>query len=563
MSFNTTIRNLGRLREILGVLAKYGFEEVITNSTLRKFVPESKRISWVRGEKPVFKYTRWERIRMIAEELGPTFIKLAQVLSIRPDLLPHELIKEFEKLQDHVPPFPYSKVREIIKRETGKEIEELFDNFEENVLASASIGQVHRARLKSGEEVVVKVQRPEVRDMVEHDIAIMKEGVKMADRYLKKQGVLNAAEIIKTFERTMLKELDYNNEARNIEQFRNFYKDFKNFYIPRAYRNISTDKVMVIEFSQGCKINDVRQIREWGLDPKKIAENGINIYLTQIFEYGYFHADPHPGNVFVRRDGVICLIDFGMVGRLMSRDKYSFAGVFISLAMQDSKRMAANLKKLAISDEISDMRNFQYDINEIIEDYAYLDVAESNIGEMTARLQKLMFDYKISVPGSVFLIFRAFAILEGIGKQVHPHFNTYEYIKPYGKKLIEDQFSLKNIANEISFRAEQVNELMTAWPRDIKEIISKLRKGKLHLEIEHQGYGYLLKKLDSLTTRIAFSLIIAALLVSSSIVITVPFPDTMISPSYGIPYLSVAGIWIAGGLFILLIYSIIRRWKYK
>ena len=170
MSFNTTIRNLGRLREILGVLAKYGFEEIITNSTLRKFVPESKRVSWVRGEKPVFKYTRWERIRMIAEELGPTFIKFAQVLSIRPDLLPQELIMEFEKLQDNVPPFPYSEVREIIKKETGREIEDLFDNFEEKVLASASIGQVHRARLKTGEEVVVKVQRPGVREMVEHDI---------------------------------------------------------------------------------------------------------------------------------------------------------------------------------------------------------------------------------------------------------------------------------------------------------------------------------------------------------------------------------------------------------
>ena len=500
---------------------------------------------------------------MIAEELGPTFVKFAQVLSIRPDLLPQPLIHEFEKLQDRVPPFPFSQVREIIKKETGKEIEDLFDDFQETVLASASIGQVHRAKLKGGEEVVVKVQRPDVQEQVERDIAIMKEGVNMADRYLKKQGVLNADEIIKTFERTMLKELDYNNEARNIEQFRNFYNNHKNFYIPKAYRKFSTDKMLVIEYCKGCKINDVKQIREWGLEPKKIAENGINIYLTQIFEYGYFHADPHPGNVFVRQDGVICLIDFGMVGRLMTRDKYSFAGVFISLAQQDSKRMASNLKKLAISDEIEDMRNFQYDINEIIEDYSNLDVSESNIGEMTGRLQKLMYDYKISVPGSVFLIFRAFAILEGIGKQVHPHFNTYDFIKPYGKKLIEDQFSAKNIFNEASYRAEQLNDLLTAWPRDIKEIMGKIRKGKLHVEIEHQGYGYLLKKLDSLTNRISFSLMIASLLIASAIAMTVPFPPNMISPSYGIPYVSVGGLYGAAGLFVMLIYSIIRRRKFK
>ncbi len=563
MSFNSTIKNLGRLREIIQVLVKYGFEDIVTNSTLRKFVPESKRLTWLRDDKPVFEYTRWERIRMVAEELGPTFVKLAQVLSIRPDLLPQPLIQELEKLQDNVPPFPYSEVRKIIKKETGNELEDLFDDFQETVLASASIGQVHRAKLKTGEEVVVKVQRPDVRETVERDIAIMKEAVNMADRYLQKQGILNAQEIIKIFERTMLKELDYNNEARNIEQFRNFYRSYRNFYIPKVFRKTSTDKMLVIEYSSGCKINDVKQLREWGLDPKKIAENGINIYLTQIFEYGYFHADPHPGNVFVRKDGVICLIDFGMVGRLMSRDKYAFAGVFISLAQQDAKRMASNLKKLAITDEIEDMRNFQYDINEIIEDYAYLDVSESNIGEMTASLQKLMYDYKISVPGSVFLIFRAFAILEGIGKQVHPTFNTFEFIKPFGKKLIEDQFSAKNLVNEASFRAEQVNDLLTAWPRDIKEILGKIRKGKLHLEIEHQGYGYLLKKADSLTNRISFSLMISALLVASAIVMSIPFPPNMISPSYGIPYLSVAGLYAAGGLFLLLIYSIIRRRKYK
>lgn len=563
MSFNNTIRNLNRLREIIGVLMKYGFEDVVTNSTLRKFVPESKRLTWVRGDKPVFEYTRWERIRMIAEELGPTFVKFAQVLSIRPDLLPQPLIEQLEKLQDRVPPFPFSEVRNIIKLETGNELEDLFDDFQETVLASASIGQVHRARLKSGEEVVVKIQRPGVTDMVERDISILKEVVNMADRYLKKQGMLNAMEIVKTFERTMLKELDYNNEARNIEQFRNFYKNHRNFYIPKVYRNISTDKMLVIEYAKGCKINDVKQIREWGLDPKKIAENGINIYLTQIFEYGYFHADPHPGNVFVRQDGVICLIDFGMVGRLMTRDKYSFAGVFISLAQQDSKRMAANLKKLAISDEIEDMRNFQYDINEIIEDYAYLDVAESNIADMTASLQKLMYNYRISVPGSVFLIFRAFAILEGIGKQIHPSFNTFEFIKPYGKKLIENQFSAKNILNEVSFRAEQLNELLTVWPREIKEIIGKIRQGKLHIEIEHQGYGYLLKKLDSLTNRISFALIISSLLIASAITMSVPFPLNMISGKYGIPYLSLGGLYAASGLFFLLIYSIIRRRKYK
>lgn len=562
MLFNQTFRNLGRIREILGVLVKYGFEDLITNSTLRNFVSETRRHSWLRQEKPVFEYTRWERIRMIAEELGPTFVKLAQVLSIRPDMMPEPLIKEFEKLQDRVPPFPFEQARAIIEKELGCKIEDVFDDFTEKPLASASIGQVHKARLKTGQEVVVKVQRPEVAEIVERDLAIIKDLVQRADRYLKKQGVLNAPDVVRAFDRSISKELDYNNEARNIERFRNFYKGFKNFYIPRAYREFSTEKVLVIEYANGCKINDVVQLKAWGLDPRKVAENGMDIYLTQIFEFGLFHADPHPGNVMVRRDGVICLIDFGMTGQLMAKDKQSFAGIFVSMSQQDPKRMASHLKKLSISDNIEDMRAFQYDLNEIIEDFIGLDVSESSISEMVTRLQKVMFDYQIVVPGSIFLIFRAFAILEGIGKQVHPHFNTYEFIKPYGRKIIEEQFSPKNLLNEFTYRAEQLNDYVISFPRDVKELMTKLKKGKLHFEIEHQGYGYLLKKWDSLTNRIVITMLIASFLVGSAISMTADWGPDM-PRKYGIPMISYYGLFCAGILGIMLFYSVLRRRVYK
>ena len=562
MLFNNTFKNLGRTREIIAVLVKYGFEDVVTNSTLRNFVSESKRLTWIRQEKPVFEYTRWERIRMAAEELGPTFIKLAQVLSNRPDMLPEPLIKEFEKLQDNVPPFEFEKVRIIIKRETGQEIEDIFDDFGEKPLASASIGQVHRARLKSGEEVVVKIQRPDIRETIERDLSILHEAVNRADRYLKKQGVLNAKDVVRAFERSMLKELDYRNEARNIEKFRAFYRSYKNFYIPKAYREYSTENILIIEFAAGCKISNAAQLRKWGLSPEKVAENGMGIYLTQIFEYGYFHADPHPGNVLVRRDGVICLIDFGMVGQLMPKDKANFAGIFISIAQRDARQMANYMKRLSISDGIEDMRAFQYDLQELIEDYADLDVSESSIAEMVTRLQKIMYDYQIVVTGSVFLIFRAFAILEGIGKQIHPHFNTYDFIKPYGQKLLGSRLDPKNILNEVTYRIDQLSEFITGLPRDAKEITSKLKKGKIHFEIEHQGYGYLLKKLDSLTNRISLTVLIAALLIGSAISMTAEWGPE-IQRYYGIPSVSYWGLVIAGVLFLALLYSIVRRRKYK
>ncbi|MEX0813311.1 MAG: AarF/ABC1/UbiB kinase family protein [Chitinophagales bacterium] len=562
MFFNQTFKNIGRTREIIGVLVKYGFEDAITNTTLRNFITERKRLTWMRQNKPVFEYSRWERIRMVVEELGPTFVKLAQILSNRPDMLPQPLIDQLEKLQDHVPPFPIEEVRAIIKKELGKDLEHFFNDFNPVPLASASIGQVHKAQLKDGSEVVVKIQRPGVKDIIELDLGIMKDVVNRTERYLKKQGIINAGDVVSALERSMGKELDYRNESRNITRFRKLYGDYKNFYIPRSYKDLTSEKVMVIEFASGCKISDVRQLRAWGHDPRKVAENGMDIYLTQIFEYGIFHADPHPGNVLVRKDGVICLIDFGMVGQLNQNDKIAFANIFVAMANRDPRSMASSMKKLSIEDDITDMRAFEYDLNEIIEDYASLDISESSLADMIARLQKIMYDYQMRVPGGIFLIFRAMAILEGIGKQIHPNFNTYDFVKPYGVKLIKQQLMPKNIYNELSHRFNQFSALFGSIPVEIKSILQKTRKGKLHIEVELQGYGYLLKKMDSITNRISITLIIVALIIGSSIVTTADFSKEL-RIWYGMPMISVMGLSAAGFLFLILAYSIIRRRKYK
>lgn len=563
MIFNgSTFQNIKRIREIIGVLVKYGFEDVVTNSTLRNFVSEKGRISWKRQGQPVFQYTRWERIRMVCEELGPTFIKLAQVLSNRPDMLPAPLIEELEKLQDNVPPVPFEEIKATIERETGKQLEDVFQVFNEKPLATASIGQVHKARLISGKEVVVKIQRPGVKEMVYRDLAILTDGVNRADRYLKKQGILNAMDMVRSFERSMHKELDYRTEARNLERFRNLYKSYKNFIIPAAYREFSTEKLMVMEFVGGCKISDVAQLRAWGLDPRKVAENGMNIYLTQIFEFGIFHADPHPGNVLVRKDGVICLLDFGMVGTLMKKDKFSFAGIFVGMAERDPGKMANSMKALAIEHGITDMRQLEYDLNEIIEDFISLDVDESSIADMVERLQKVMFDHQIRVPGDIFLIFRAFAILEGIGKTIHPHFNTYDFIRPYGMKLMKEKYSPQNVWHDITQRVTQINAFMTSFPKDVREILDKTKKGKVHFEVELQGYGYLLKKMDSIANRMAITFLIVAFIVGSAITMTVDWGPEM-GLINGIPEISVYGLWCAGILMALLFYSIIRRRKYK
>ncbi|HHG84295.1 MAG TPA: AarF/ABC1/UbiB kinase family protein [Bacteroidetes bacterium] len=554
MQIKRTIQNIRRVRELISVLFKYGFEEVVTHSQLRRFVSRKRRIKWTRRGKPVFEYSRFERIRMAAEELGPTFVKLCQVLSNRPDIIPDGLIKEFEKLQSSVPPFPTEKAIATIEKESGKKISELFSYFEEKVLGSASIGQVHRARLITGEEVVVKVQRPGVRKQIESDLQIIKDIVTFGDNYFKKQGVLNAMEIVESFENIMQKELLYLTEARSMDQFRKFYKDNHTFYVPKPYKEFSTEKILIIEFVSGCKITDVEQLREWGLEPTEVAEAGMDVYLTQIFEYGYFHADPHPGNIIIQENGRIVLIDFGMVGKMMAQDKYAFAGVFIAMANSDAKQMAIQLRALSIEHDIRDMRRLEMELNDIIEDFAYLDVDESSIADISTRLQAIMYKHKMVVPGGVFLIFRALAILEGIGKTIHPHFNTMEKVKPFGRKLVMEQYSTKNLWKEFTFRGQSFYSFLSSFPYELKGILRKLRKGELQIEIEHLGRKSLLDKLDAVSNRLSLSLLSSALIVAASIIMTA---DPGYARGEGMPTISIVLFLMASGLGAFTLWSIL------
>lgn len=544
-----TFQNIRRIREILRVLFKYGFEEVISETALKSLVSERRRALWIRQERPVMEYSRWERIRMVAEELGPTYVKFAQVLSNRADLLPDELITEFEKLQSHVPPFPTDDARRIIEEELGSAIPNLFAYFEDVPIGSASIGQVHLARLTNGAEVVVKVQRPNVARLIQTDLEILKFLTEKTKDFLERVGITNVMDLVVAFERTMQKELDYNNEARNYDQFGTYYKNETTFYIPKAYRELTTSRVMVLERVRGCKITDTEKLALWGINPEKIAEEGMRIYLRQIFEHGYFHADPHPGNILVRPDGVICLIDFGMVGSLMDSDKQNFAGIFISMARRDARATAFYLRRLAVDDEIKDVRQLEYDLNEIIEDYASLQVSESNMAALATQLQKIMYENRMRVPGSIFLILRALAMLEGIGKVIAPNFQTMEFIKPFGVRLVADRFMPNKIVPELWNDSLEFWMLFKSLPIEGREIMRQLRKGRLKVQIEHHGFDPILEKMHRGANHLTLALITSALFLGSSLSLLAPMPHHTL----GMPTISFIG-------YILSILMAIRLW---
>lgn len=560
MSLSQTFKNLRRTREIVRVLMKYGFEDLVVNTSLRVFVPLRRRRNWLNEEKPVFETTRWERIRMATEELGATFVKGAQVMSNRPDLLPEELIEQFQRLQSNVKPFPFEQVKQTIEAETGKKMEELFEVFKEEPIGSASIGQVHKAKMLDGKDVVVKIQRPGVRDLVMTDLDILKIIAHQGEAYFEKQGITNVMDVVEAFEKSMMKEMDYTVEARNIQQFRTYYKDHTNFYVPKAYKEYSTMKVLVLEFVSGCKITDVKCLKEWGVSPADVAERGLNLYLDQIFEHGFFHADPHPGNILISKNGTINLIDFGMVGKLSKRDKRAFAGVMISMAQQDPRRMGEYLLKLATESKVTNVRELETDLNELIEDFALLDVSESNFAELALRLQAIIYKYKMRVPGGVFIILRALAILEGIGKAIHPSFNTYEFIKPYGRKLVMEEFSPKNLAFRFFNLAQNMASFSSSFPVDAKEIMHQMRKGSLRIEVAPKDYEPFMSRADMMLNRLMLTMIIVALILGGAIV-AVAFS---LNPTAGLPRLTWLG-WGVALFFILVLWRAMRvsRTKFK
>lgn len=552
MFLNSTVRNIKRIQQVISILLKYGFEDVVLSTNLRRFVSES----WKLRNRPITEYTRWERIRMVMEELGPTFIKFAQILSNRPDLLPASLIQEFEKLQDNAPPFDADTAKEIIERETGKSLSDLFSYFDNEPLGSASIGQVHRARLLNGEDVVVKIQRPHAKKQIKTDLSLMQDFVNLTENFIKESGILNPKEILETFEKSIKNELDYRIEARNIANFRQAYEDENRLYIPKPYKALTSSKVLVMEYVSGCKITDKERLESWGLDAKEVVKTGMDVYLKQIFELGYFHADPHPGNVLVKTDGTIVLLDFGMVGKLTRSQRYAFGSFLASMAKADATGMAVNIRRFSKDSEIEDPKDLEADLSELTEDFILYGDEDVQMSDITVRLQKIIYKYHLSVSGSIFLILRALTILEGIARQLHKDFDLLPLVKPYGAKLLKEQLKFSNISSDLYLSSTQITSLLYNLPMELKYILKKTRTGKLLLNIELIGKELFIKNAHYLITRLNLTLLICTLVLGSSI-ITASAGEHLVRNAWGIPYISIVGYIIA--FFLLMVLFIYRK----
>jgi len=544
------ISMLARYEKVFAVLIKYGFEDLLAHPPFNRILPQTNKLVPERNGKKVSEFTRYERIRLVCEELGTTYIKFAQIASNRPDLLPDGLIIELEKLQDQAPKVPLKDIYQALKDGLHRPLEELVEEFDEEPLARASMAQVHRAKLKGGKDVIIKVQRPGIRDLIHADIAIFRNLVSIIESYLPHYLVYQPAELLKMFEQSINEELSFNLEAKNLKQFQIMFAENHEVFIPKLYPELSSDTIICMEYVDGYKITDLTALRAFNITGEDLALRGIGLYFEQVFDHGFFHADPHPGNIFVLRDGRIAFIDFGMVGTIIESDKVHFAKILLSMYNQDVSGLKSSILKFSEGLTKEEEREFEYDVIYFLRQYSSVSIEDIDGDEVMRGLNALFFDYKIKIPANLLLLLKALIIIEGVGYRLNPDYDIIQNIGPYVNKLLAKRFDPKRITMQMMESFENTTTLVRDFPSDMRSIIKKVKDGKLHIEFEHKGLGPYTDSMATVINRLSFSLIIVALLISSSILIYAETP----------PFYKGVSLWGCIGIGIAILMALRLLW---
>jgi len=552
---NRNIRSIRRYRDILGILIKYGFGHVVEQLNLNYYLELGRRIVTFGGApREIERLSQPERMRLAMEELGPTFVKLGQLLSTRPDIIPKEYIAEFRKLQDMVPSFAFEEVRAQIQRELGSPAEELFSEISPVPIAAASIAQVHRGQLKTGEIVVVKVRRPGIDKVVKTDLDILMGLAYLIERHIPASEIYDPVGLVKEFRRTILREMDFAREGHTIDRFAANFAGDATVHVPKVYWEQTGETVLTMEFVDGIKISDFSRLTEAGLDLKLIARNGAESFLKQVLVHGFFHGDPHPGNFFILPGNTICMLDYGMVGRLGDNLKFQLVDLLLAVLQRDAESV---ISQLLYSGELMDETNIRHlkrDLNEFIDDYYEVPLQEIKVGKLLSEFVEILTLYRIKFPSDLMLLAKALVTIEGIGRQLDPDFDMIGHLRPFMEKLLRERVTPGNLSQEMLRTTKAYGSLLKNLPRDLKEFINRVNRNKFKIDLEHRGLEKLITDLDKSSNRISFSLLIAALIVGSSIIMQTNKGPMLL----GFPALGFLGYSIAGVLGLWLAIAILR-----
>lgn len=548
-------RHLGRYGEIAGVLVKYGFGDLLSRINIERYLSAGERIfRKIPQARQHHGISRWDRVRLALEELGPAFVKLGQFAGNRPDMLPADLIASLEKLQDAVPPFDGKVAAGIVEKELGKKIDGLFSSFSMTPFASASIGQVHRAKVPDGREVAVKVQRPHIQDVIGVDLEIMHHIASLMEKHVQGMGAFEPRRLVDEFGSAIRKEIDFTVEAMHIQHFtRNFHSD-DTVCIPEVFLDYSSRRVLTTEFIDGLKVTRLDALYKAGLDPKEIARRGAAAVLRQIFIHGFFHADPHAGNILVKGDNVICFLDLGMTGILTPTSRQRLCSIIVGVVQQNPQKIVTALAEMSYR-QLEHRDELEYEVSELIQEYGSRSLSAINVSEVLNRLSQIVAAYHIRIMPGFYLLVKAIVTIEGIGYRLDPQFNMMEHLEPFVRQMIRRQYDPLQIIREGGEVAGDLLHLLRDLPSEIRELLQLIKAGQVRFEFEHRGLDPITRKFDQVINRLVFGLVLASLVIGSSIVILSDIPPTL----YGLPVIGLAGFIAAGLMGFWLLISILRH----
>ncbi len=544
-------QRLGRYRQIGHVLARHGFGVILQRTHLARWLHLPASSTDFSAQTAPF------RVRQMLEELGPTFVKLGQILSTRPDLIPFPYLQELEKLQDQVSPIPGEKIQQVVEEELKGSLSKFFLSFDLKPLASGSIAQVHLARLPDNSPVALKVRKPGIEALIETDLQILLDLAGLIARFIKEAEVYQPVHMVQEFARSIRKELDLSLEGRRMERFRKNFAGEERIIAPCVYQEFTTTKLLTMSWIDGVKITRVKELEEMGINRRQLARSGARATLKQIFVDGFFHADPHPGNLFVTREGKICYLDFGITGHLDQQRMSSLVFLLQGLVRRDADRIVRGLISLHAVEEQVDVSGLKREIEEMLEFYYDLPLKEIKLRPMLESIFTLMRNFRVRIPADLSLLAKALMTTEGVGTLLDPEFNLMSEIEPVVGEIVKKHMSLSALMKGAEKNLTEFYFLAREVPSSLESFLRHLRKGALNLTFEHEGLEELTSSVDKASNRIAFSLIIAALLVASALIVVSGKGHLIL----GYPSLGVLGFFFAAIMGIWLLIGILRAGK--
>jgi ubiquinone biosynthesis protein len=547
-------RHLARYREIANVLSRHGFGYLFDQAGLRDLLH---RKNMAEGVDRQGKLTAPQRLFSAINELGPTFIKMGQIISTRPDLIPWPYMEQLEKLQDMVPPFPFEQVEEICIQELNKNLAQVFVGFESQPIASASIAQVHRAQLLTGESVVIKVQRPGIQRIIETDMEILFDLARLLEARTVWGRHYGLVDIVEEFAESLRAELDFTSEGRNADRFYNLFAQDATVTIPKVYWEYSTRQLLVMEYIDGIKMSSTDQLRKAGYNLQLVGRNFVNAILKQIYIFGFFHSDPHPGNLSVLPGDNVVFMDFGQVGRIDESTRDKAVNLVLAMVRYDVDAVMRGLLDIGVVRRKVNRSALRRDLNRLQQKYYGLPMSQIDVGVALQELVDISYRYEIKIPAEFALAIKCLVTSEGVLQQLDPKISLLELAEPFAKKIVRQRLAPKELQRTLVRSVLELWDVAHRVPKQLENVLGLVEEGELKVQLEHQNLHRFSMRLNMIANRITLSILIGSLIVGSSLIVN-RVPGSILSrlPIAEIGYL------VAAAMGFWLVVSIVRSGRF-